>query len=167
MDMDDVSVGWGWKNIVRAAKKVGNVATDSRVLKAVAPLVASAIPGGGLAYHAAMQVNDIVSKAREQNPEAVKAIAAIRAVAGKGDPKAREVEKLMQSMSQKLDDKMRQLAAATASATPQASPAATVTQAAQAPTMALAPSPKSGGGGVMIGVAVAAGLGLLLIASRK
>lgn len=161
--MDDVNVGWGWKNITRAAKKVGNIATDSRVLKAVAPLVASAIPGGGLAYHAAMQVNDIVSKAREQNPEAVKAIAAIRAVAGKGDPKAQEVERLMQSMSQKLDDKMRQLAAATA-ATPQAT--AAQPPIAPIPVQTMATS-KAGGNGMMIGVAVAAGLGLLLIASRK
>lgn len=163
-------VGGLWGSIMRTTKKIGKAVIKPKVFALVAPIVASAIPGGGVAYAAATKINDIVSKARENHPEAMQAIAAIRAEAGR-DPKALEVAKTMKAMSDKLDEKMAQIAAAqkvSAQAQIQTSvPAASFAE----PSTALAPAPstqtgKSGGSGMMIALAALAGVGLLL-ATRK
>lgn len=172
-------VGGIWGDITRAAKKVGNTAgkvgkviVKPQVLKMVAPIVASVIPGGGVAYAAAMQAKNIIDAAKAKHPDAVAAIAVIQKEVEGGNPKAVEVAKLMRSMSDKMDQKMQALVAAqkAAATTPTVSTVSPQTSQASPPAYSesIAPTPqKSGGNAMLYGMAALAGVGLLFAVTRK
>lgn len=112
-------VGLSWaslmdkaKSIAKTVKNTTKTVTNNSVFKAVspylskvAPMVASVIPGGGMAYAAAQQAHNMLIQAKKSNPEAVQAIAAIRNAALDGDKKALAVASVMKNMSDKLDEK--------------------------------------------------------------
>lgn len=108
-------VGLSWHSLMNVAKSISKTASNvthssvfktlSPILSKVAPMVASVVPGGGMAYAAAMQAHDMLVAAKKDHPEAIKAIATIRDMALGGDKKALEVASVMKNMSDKLDQK--------------------------------------------------------------
>jgi hypothetical protein len=116
-------VGLSWGSLMRKAKSLAHTVSStasavehsdiyklaSPVLARVAPLVASVIPGGGMAYQAAMQAHDLLVQAKKDHPEAIQAIATIRKWADGGDQPSLQVAAVMQQMSNRLDEKAASL----------------------------------------------------------
>lgn len=107
-----ISVGWGWSDLMKQAKKVVRTTTktvkavaSNPIVKAVAPIVANVVPGGGMAYAAAQKAHDILQAAKKGNPAAVEAIAVVRDWAVEGNPKAVATVQVMKTMSDAIDAK--------------------------------------------------------------
>lgn len=112
-------VGLSWHSLMRKAHNLAHTVSTathavirsdvykalSPIIKQVAPLVAKAIPYGGVALEVANRVHDIVQQAKRDHPEALQAIAAIRQWANNGDEKALEVAHVMKNMSDAIDQK--------------------------------------------------------------
>ena len=112
-------VGLSWHSLMRKAHNLAHTVSTathaiirsdvyknlSPLIRQVAPLVAKAIPYGGVALEAANQIHDIIQKAKADHPEALQAIAAIRQWANNGDEKAMEVAHVMKNMSDTIDAK--------------------------------------------------------------
>lgn len=95
----DLLVGGWFSSLTRSVSKIGNQVINNNIVKAVTPIVANAIPGGGLALHAVKQIDSIVSAARQGNPVAVQAATAIVQAAKTGNPQAVETAKVMQQVA--------------------------------------------------------------------
>lgn len=141
-------VGLSWGSLMKKAKSLAHTVSStadaishsdiyklaSPILAKVAPIVASVIPGGGMAYQAALQAHDLLIQAKKDHPEAVQAIATIRKWADGGDQAALQTAAVMKEMSDKLDAK--------AAALPPPVPAAAPAQApVPAVAMVRAPAP--------------------------
>ena len=98
-------VGLSWGSLMKKAKGLVKAVKDTGIIQKIAPIVASAIPGGGMALEAAKHAAEIVALAKEGKHEAVKMVAAVRAMATDGNQQALETAKVMMNMSNKLDDK--------------------------------------------------------------
>jgi len=118
-------VGFSWKKLMRKAQSIAKTASsiaNNPLVKQLGPIVASAVPGGGMAFQAAMKAHDMLVKAKANNPEAVQAIATIRNLAEGGNDKALEVAKVMKDMSDKIDQKLKMAMSTIPSSTPVIAP---------------------------------------------